>query len=352
MNYKRLVTIAFAAACALCRADAPAVNDVWTEGGLNYRVSQKADESLYLTLTGWVSATNEVVVPATVTKDDETLPVLEIGKAAFQSKTTITNLVLSEGLEYIGTNAFYGCNKLLGVNLPDSVAVVDREAFYNCTAMTNVSFGSGLVTISQTAFYNCKMLGEVVLPDSVANVGNSAFYACDGVTNFVIGSGLTRIESAGLGTYPKNAAMNLTINGGGETVIADGAFGSSKIRSVTLRGVKYIGNENLGSGGAFDRCERLESVDFGEDLVQIGKYSFYGCKSLGPVSLPDSLVRIGEFAFFQCTNMTSIAFGSGVRQIDGSAFYYCSGLTDVELPENVTLHAYAYERPGFMLIMK
>ena len=84
MSYKRLMVTAFAAAaCLLCRADAPAVNDVWTEGGLNYKVSQKADESLYLTLTGWVSATNEVVVPATVTKDDETLPVLEIGKAAF-----------------------------------------------------------------------------------------------------------------------------------------------------------------------------------------------------------------------------------------------------------------------------
>ena len=37
--------------------------------------------------------------------------------------------------------------------------------------------------------------------------------ACRGrVTNFVIGSGLTRIERAGLGTYPKNTAMNLTIN--------------------------------------------------------------------------------------------------------------------------------------------
>ena len=96
---KRLATVAVGVvACMMsCRADGVAVGDTWTTNNLVYKVSQKADESLYLTLTGWVSATNEVVVPATVTRDDETLSVLEIGKDAFKSKTTITNLVLSEG---------------------------------------------------------------------------------------------------------------------------------------------------------------------------------------------------------------------------------------------------------------
>ena len=313
MSYKRLTVTAFAAAmCVLCRADAPAAGDTWTHGGLNYKVSQKADESLYLTLISSVTA-NEVIVPSSVTSNDQTLAVLAIGTDAFKNKTAITNLVLADGIEYIGTNAFYGC-----------------------TGLSSVSLGSGLASIAPSAFYNCKALGEVVLPDSVTNVGSGAFYMCDGITNFVIGSGLKRIVSGGSGTYPKNAAMHLTINGDGETVIADGTFGSSKIRSVTLRGVKYIGNENLGTSGAFDGCANLESVDFGEGLVQVGKRSFFNCKSLGPVSLPDSLERIGENAFYSCTNMTRIAFGSGVRQIDNSAFYSCSGLPDVELPASVT----------------
>ena len=244
----RLMTAEFvAAACVLCRADAPAVNDVWTEGGLNYKVSQKADESLYLTLTGSVT-TNEVVVPSSVTSNDQTLAVLAVANDAFKNKTAITNLVLADGIEFVGTNAFSGC-----------------------TGLSSVSLGSGLVTIAPSAFYNCKALGEVVLPNSVTNVGSGAFYMCDGVTNFVIGSGLKRIVSEGSGTYPKNAAMHLTINGDGETVITDGAFSSSKIRRVTLRGVKYIGPENLGSSGAFNRCESLESVDFGEGHAQIGK---------------------------------------------------------------------------------
>ena len=310
---KRLIAAVFAAALtALCRADGVAVGDTWTTNNLVYKVSQKADESLYLTLTGSVT-TNEVIVPSTVTSNDLTLAVLAVANDAFKNKTAITNIVLADGIEFVGTNAFYGC-----------------------TGLCSVSLGSGLVSIAPSAFYNCRALGEVVLPDSVTNVGYSAFLMCDGVTNFVIGSGLKRIESVGSGTYPKNAAMHLTINGDGETVIADGAFSSSKIRSVTLRGVKYIGNENLGSNGAFNRCESLESVDFGEGLVQIGKMSFYYCKSLGFVSLPDSLERIGENAFNSCTAATNIAFGSGVRQIDNSAFYSCSCLTDVELPASVT----------------
>ena len=184
---KRLIAAVFAALAAFCRADGVAVGDTWTTNNLVYKVSQKADESLYLTLTGWVSATNEVIVPATVTRDDETLSVLAVADESFRSKTTITNLVLSEGIEYIGTNAFYGCNKLLGVNLPDSVTVVAREAFNNCTAMTSVSFGSGLLSIEDSAFYYCNSLGEVVLPDSLSSLGNSAFYGCNAVTNFVVG---------------------------------------------------------------------------------------------------------------------------------------------------------------------
>ena len=70
MICKKLTVVAFAAtACVLCRADAPAVGTVWTEGGLNYKVSQKADESLYLTLTS-SATTNEVVVPSSVTSND------------------------------------------------------------------------------------------------------------------------------------------------------------------------------------------------------------------------------------------------------------------------------------------
>ena len=331
---KRLIAAVFAALAAFCRADGVAVGDTWTTNNLVYKVSQKADESLYLTLTGWVSATNEVIVPATVTRDDETLSVLAVADESFRSKTTITNLVLSEGIEYIGTNAFYGCNKLLGVNLPDSVTVVAREAFNNCTAMTSVSFGSGLLSIEDSAFYYCNSLGEVVLPDSLSSLGNSAFSGCNAVTNFVVGSGLARVEfGGGSGRFPQNAPMHFTVNGSGETVIGGSCIYSAKIRSLTLRGVKSIED---GASGSFNDCSQLASVDLGDDLVHLGKRAFYGCKALSDVSFPDSLREIGERAFYLCTNLHEVAFGSGVGSIGDSAFNNCSALRDVEIPASVT----------------
>ena len=57
----------------------------------------------------------------------------EIPHDAFNSKKTLTNLVLPDKLKAIRTAAFSGCSNLTGsLLIPEGVTEIDKDAFYGC----------------------------------------------------------------------------------------------------------------------------------------------------------------------------------------------------------------------------
>lgn len=87
------------------------------------------------------------------------LPVKGIKASAFE-KSSIKELIIPEGVEYIGLSSFEGCSLLKDVVLPDS-----------------------LTTIGTSAFKNCKALSEIVIPKGVEKINNGAFDGCDALTD-------------------------------------------------------------------------------------------------------------------------------------------------------------------------
>ena len=66
-----------------------------------------------------------------------------------------------------------------------AVREIGEEAFYGCDALTSVTLPDGLTSIDDHAFYGCYSLTSVTLPDSLTFIGNYAFSFCDALTLIV-----------------------------------------------------------------------------------------------------------------------------------------------------------------------
>ena len=79
----------------------------------------------------------------------------------------------------IGDYAFYCCNNLTGVTLPDKLGEIGRYAFAWCNSLNRIDIPAGVTSIRYNAFYCCYDLVSVAIPDSVSFIGREAFNNCN-----------------------------------------------------------------------------------------------------------------------------------------------------------------------------
>mgnify|MGYP003301999105 CR=1 FL=1 len=58
----------------------------------------------------------------------------------------------------IGKSAFYGCDSLTSIAIPDSVTSIGESAFYDCASLTSVAIPDSVTSIGERAFYRCTLL--------------------------------------------------------------------------------------------------------------------------------------------------------------------------------------------------
>ena len=106
-----------------------------------------------------------------------------IGDEAFYNCDKLTSVTLPESVASIGKKAFYDCDGLTEFTIPDSVTTIGYEAFYKCTSLTSVKIGDSVTTIGYFAFSSCTSLTSVNIPDSVTSIGERAFSWCTRLTS-------------------------------------------------------------------------------------------------------------------------------------------------------------------------
>ena len=275
-------------------------------------------------LTNYGKTLSEIIIPNTING----ATITNIGDYAFYNCNNLTNITIPDNITNIGKNAFSGCANLTSVIIPDSVINIDSWSFYNCKNLTSIILGSRVEVIGNYGFSSCKDLTSIIIPNSVTSIGEKAFSGCSGLTSVTIGNSVETI-----GNYAFEfcwSLTNITIPDR-VTSIGDYAFsGCSGLTSVTVgNSVETIGER------VFSDCTCLASVTLGSRVEVIGNYGFSSCKDLTSIIIPNSVTIIGDYAFSGCRGLTSVIIGNSVEVIGDYAFEYCNSLVSVTLGNSV-----------------
>ena len=274
--------------------------------GIYYNLIIKAKEAEVVA----GSYLGDVVIPEKVKYEDETYSVTSIGGSAFYGCNKLTSIEIPNSVTSIGDEAFRGCYGLTSIEIPNSVTSIDGSAFYDCSGLTSIEIPNSVTSISHSAFSHCSGLTSITIPNSVTSIGSFAFRSCSGLTSVEIPNSVTSIS---------NDAFS-------------GCYGLTSIEipnSVT----------SIGSY-AFSGCYGLTSIEIPNSVTTINSYAFAGCSGLTSIEIPNSVTSIGFDAFRGCTSLTFITIPNSVTSIGYDAFYGCSGLTSVTITNSVTSIGY------------
>ena len=242
-------------------------------------------------------------------------------------KSSITEIVISNGVTRIGNHAFFGCGNVVCVTIPDTVTHIGEHAFRSCVNLAEITIPSSVVTIGNNAMQSCSSLTSIVLPDSLKELGNEAFYYCESLATVEIYS-----KDLKIGEYvfrECNNLANVIIQGESVSIGEKTFYNCSNLSNVNLQGVITIGDR------AFQSCNILESITLPDGLVSIGNYAFSNCSSLANIVIPDCVESIGDSAFSLCTSLKQIYLPANLKHLGEYAFKI-SGLTSITIPAGVT----------------
>lgn len=92
----------------------------------------------------------------------------------FKDRAEIRKIVVQQGVTTIGDYAFYGCENVTSVTLPDTVTQIGKLAFYGCKALRTLTVPDSVLTVEDYAFAQAG-LQSIVFRGSAPVLGAGIF---------------------------------------------------------------------------------------------------------------------------------------------------------------------------------
>ncbi len=212
--------------------------------------------------------------------------VASIGEFAFHECKSLTRVTIPSGVASIGNYAFYNCEKLENIEVDEnnadyqsidgSLYSKDGEKLIVYAIGKGQSYFSvpiGVTEICDRAFFGCDNLTEIGLPESLLYIGKEAFAFCGNLKQLMLSY---RVKQLGKEAFCGCKALKIIVIPNGVTALAEGLLrGCDNLESVTIpESVKELGE------WVFGYCNNLTELSIPEGVEKIGENAFYGCTGL------------------------------------------------------------------------
>lgn len=140
----------------------------------------------------------------------------EVPTPWYAYRTTITSLIIEDGITRIGDRAFMGLGWITSVTIPNSITSIGDGAFLFCLSLSVVNYnaenctdtgyiiffgspihmlniGNNVKFIPDMLFYDCEYLTSVVIPNNVETIDYLAFGNCTNLQSVTIGKKCSNI---------------------------------------------------------------------------------------------------------------------------------------------------------------
>lgn len=317
---------------------------------------------------------------------------VSIEYSAFTGCSSLTSIVIPDGITIIEDYTFEGCTSLQTIVIPASVTNIKLEGsvFINCNSLAaininennaeyssddgvlyNKSFSNLLycprgksgdlsihentVTINKESLLRCVELLSVTVPATVTTIEDQAFYSCSKLTSahfkgdapVNVGSEIFRNCDPSFAIYYDSGTTGWTNNWNGYTVKL------SETNNVTYTDAsffKYTVNDNkvtiTGMNDGYPLDIYIPPTIDGKPVTAIGDSAFdaqtdSNFTNIIKITIPDGVTSIGNIAFGSCSRLTEFAIPDSVETIGYSAFTHCYNLGSIDIPDSVTSIGYA-----------
>ena len=239
----------------------------------------------------------------------------------------------------IGKSAFYNCQSVQAINIPEGVTTIEENSFQGCAAAKTLKLPATLKLIKGYAFSGLDALTTLVIPAAVDSIGTGAFCNMVALKTLKIEDSQSTLKFAngqdygahGMFSYEHQPALENVYIGRSWTVSGNGLFRSD----VSVKKLTVGGEAVTIPAESFYGCTSIEALTLGEKVRNIGKSAFYNCQSVQAISIPKGVTTIEESSFQGCAAAKTLKLPATLKLIKGYAFSDLDALSELVIPAAV-----------------
>ena len=212
----------------------------------------------------------------------------------------------------IGKTAFLECDKIISVQIPETVSVIGDNAFNGCKNMNSINTPKGLSSIGEGAFQGCENLLTYSLPKNITRIEDKTFEYCRKLV----------------------LEIPLTVKVIGARAFSNGYNNKKLIIPEGLTSIGYA---------AFEGCLNIEEIYLPSSVTELGGFDFSNT-NIEKIVIPGGVKTIPRGTFSLCQNLLEVVIEEGCTRVDIDVFYYCKHLKTVSFPSTLqTIYCVFYD---------